>query len=175
MKEVPSVFFIGGFLGAGKTTAILELARIFSGKGIRVAAITNDQAEGLADTFFLSHGGVPVQEIAGSCFCCNFNGLVDAIRHSIESADPHVILAEPVGSCTDIVATVIRPMRALMSDTVRVLSYSVLVEPDRWHELGDEASPAAWSMRYLFHKQLQEADFIVVTKLDTLDDHAGRQ
>jgi hypothetical protein len=62
-----------------------------------------------------------------------------------------------------------------MSDQVRVPSYFVLVEPDRWLELGDEASTAPWSMKYLFLKQLEEADFIVVTKLDTLTNDAGRE
>ena len=131
MSKKPQMFFVGGFLGAGKTTAIQALARIFARQGLKAAAITNDQATGLVDTLFLANAGVPAEEVAGSCFCCNFNGLAESIQHSIKTAAPDVILAEPVGSCTDIVATVIRPMRALMKDQVDVLAYSVLVEPDR--------------------------------------------
>ena len=171
MSKKPQMFFVGGFLGAGKTTAIQALARIFAQQGLKAAAITNDQAAGLVDTLFLANAGVPAEEVAGSCFCCNFKGLAEAIQHSIKTAAPDVILAEPVGSCTDIVATVIRPMRALMKDQVDVLAYSVLVEPDRWVELADKSAP--WSMKYLFDQQLQEADFIVLTKLDTLPaEHA---
>jgi G3E family GTPase len=166
MNKKPKIFFVGGFLGAGKTTAIQGLAKIYAEKGLKAAAITNDQAVGLVDTFFLSRSGVPTLEVAGSCFCCNFDGLAEAIEHSISSIAPDVILAEPVGSCTDIVATVIRPMRTLMKDKVEVYAYSVLVEPDRWKELAGETAP--WSMKYLFDKQLLEADFIVLTKLDTL-------
>lgn len=166
MSNKPKIFFVGGFLGAGKTTAIQSLAKIFAQKGVKAAAITNDQATGLVDTVFLSDSGIPAEEVAGSCFCCNFNGLADAIDHSISTTAADVILAEPVGSCTDIVATVIRPMRALIKDKVDVLAYSVLVEPDRWIESEDSSAP--WSIKYLFAKQLQEADFIVVTKLDTL-------
>ncbi len=175
MKKVPSVFFVGGFLGAGKTTAIMSLAKIFAQRGLKAAAITNDQTDELVDTFFLSGQGVPTEEVAGSCFCCNFKGLSDCIDHSIQSVNPDVILAEPVGSCTDIVATVIRPMRSLMADKVNVQSYSVLVEPDRWIELGDDAPGVSWSMKFLFDKQLQEADFIVITKLDTLGDDQARE
>jgi Ni2+-binding GTPase involved in maturation of urease and hydrogenase len=173
MDKKPQIFFVGGFLGAGKTTAIRALAKTFTDQGLKVAAITNDQATGLVDTLFLAQAGVPAEEVAGSCFCCNFNGLAEAIRHSIKTAAPDIILAEPVGSCTDIVATVIRPMRALMKDQVEVLAYSVLVEPDRWLELADKSAP--WSMKYLFEKQLQEADFIVLTKLDTLSAERARQ
>ncbi len=167
MPKNPKVFFVGGFLGAGKTTAIQSLAKIYAQNGLKAAAITNDQATGLVDTYFLSDSGIPAEEVAGSCFCCNFNGLADAVNHSISSEAPDVILAEPVGSCTDIVATVIRPMRSLMKGKVDVAAYSVLVEPDRWTELSDRKAP--WSMKYIFDKQLQEADFIVITKLDTLD------
>jgi len=173
MSKKPRMFFVGGFLGAGKTTAIQALAKIFTQQGLKAAAITNDQATGLVDTLFLANAGVPAEEVAGSCFCCNFTGLAEAIQHSISTAAPDVILAEPVGSCTDIVATVIRPMRALMKDKVDVLAYSVLVEPERWVEMAEPGAP--WSMKYLFDKQLQEADFIVITKLDTLTKERAQE
>jgi Ni2+-binding GTPase involved in maturation of urease and hydrogenase len=173
MSKKPLMFFVGGFLGAGKTTAIQALARKFAEQGMKAAAITNDQATGLVDTLFLAHAGIPAEEVAGSCFCCNFNGLAKAIQHSISTAAPDVILAEPVGSCTDIVATVIRPMRVLMKDLVDVLAYSVLVEPDRWVEMAEQGAP--WSMKYLFDKQLQEADFIVITKLDELSNERAQE
>jgi G3E family GTPase len=166
MNENPKMFFVGGFLGAGKTTAIHALAKLFAEKGLRAAAITNDQAVGLVDTSFLAGAGIPAEEVAGSCFCCNFEGLSSAIHHIISRAAPNVILAEPVGSCTDIVATVIRPMRSLLKDKVEVQAYSVLVEPDRWDEISQPDTP--WSIKYLFDKQIQEADFIIITKLDTL-------
>src|SRR5438128_1471662 len=35
---------VGGFLGAGKTTALARLARFYSGRGQRVGLVTNDQA-----------------------------------------------------------------------------------------------------------------------------------
>ena len=41
---------IGGFLGAGKTTAILKLAEHLKNKGKRVGLITNDQSVDLVDT-----------------------------------------------------------------------------------------------------------------------------
>jgi G3E family GTPase len=170
MAKKPSVFLIGGFLGAGKTTAIRTLARLFAQQDLKTAAITNDQAEGLVDTFFLAGEGVPALEVAGSCFCCNFNGLKDAILDAITQIDPDVILAEPVGSCTDIVATVIRPMQLLLKDVVEVRAFSVLVEPKRWNELVDDAANVPWSLQFLFHKQMEEADVIVLNKADTLED-----
>jgi len=168
MAEIPSLFFIGGFLGAGKTTAIRAVAKVLAQKGIKTAAITNDQATGLVDTVFLAGEGLVTEEVTGSCFCCDFNGLTQAINHSIAAAAPGVILAEPVGSCTDIVATVILPLQDIMRHTVKVHAYSVLVEPLRWEELAQGATDARWSMKYLFDKQLEEADLVVLTKTDTI-------
>lgn len=168
MKQAPSLIFVGGFLGAGKTTAMKALATMLAGNGKKVAAITNDQAAGLVDTIFLSGSGITTQEVSGSCFCCNFNGLTSAIQACIESARPDIILAEPVGSCTDIVATVIRPMLSLMGDKVSVAAFSVLVEPKRWMELAGTGDNVPWSMKYLFDRQLEEADCIAITKTDTL-------
>ena len=69
---------VGGFLGAGKTTAILRMAEALDRGGRRVGLITNDQSVGLVDTTVLSAHGFPVEEITGGCFCCRFNSLVDA-------------------------------------------------------------------------------------------------
>src|ERR1700729_1914362 len=97
---------IGGFLGAGKTTAVLKLAEHLTATGSRVGLITNDQSVGLVDTAMLASHGFPVEEITGGCFCCKFNSLVDAAdRLSIETR-PDVFIAEPVGSCTDLKASV---------------------------------------------------------------------
>ncbi len=170
MARVPLLFFIGGFLGAGKTTAIVGLAKMFAKRGLKTAVITNDQAEGLVDTVFLAGTGLPAEEVAGSCFCCNFVGLSNSILHTVETADPDIILAEPVGSCADIVATVIRPMREHLSHKISVAAYSVLVEPDRWAELANDEPDSLASMKFLFDKQLLEADFIVINKIDTLSE-----
>ena len=45
-------------------------------------------------------------EVAGGCFCCRFPDLLAAIRELQATAAPEFILAEPVGSCTDLAATV---------------------------------------------------------------------
>ena len=85
---------IGGFLGAGKTTLIGRLARAFQGNGKHVCIVTNDQAAGLVDTQLLQSQGFDVNEVAGSCFCCNFDGLTDAMEEFDSRQRPDVIIAE---------------------------------------------------------------------------------
>ncbi|MFP6659744.1 MAG: GTP-binding protein, partial [Pirellulales bacterium] len=108
---------VGGFLGAGKTTALARIARHFIDCGQRVGLVTNDQAYDLVDTQTLRAQGFDVGEVPGACFCCKFNDLVDTIAALSEDDAPDVILAEPVGSCTDLVATVIEPLRQFYRDS----------------------------------------------------------
>ena len=107
---------VGGFLGAGKTTALLRLARAYSKEGLRVGLITNDQAEGLVDTGSLRVRGFRVEEIAGACFCCKFDDLAQAAERIRVEDRPDVLLGEPVGSCTDLAATVVAPFRKLYGE-----------------------------------------------------------
>ena len=122
---------VGGFLGAGKTTALLRLAEHFTAQDRRVGLITNDQSQGLVDTSLVQAKGYPVEEITGGCFCCRFNSLTDAADRLTRDARPDVFLAEPVGSCTDLRATVQYPLRRLYGDDYRVAPLSVLVDPVR--------------------------------------------
>src|SRR5215467_3162305 len=107
MKRLRFVM-LGGFLGAGKTTAMTRLARFYVNRGQRVGLVTNDQAQDLVDTNSLRAQGFPVAEVAGACFCCRFDDLVAQVRQLEQKDRPDVILAEPVGSCTDLVATVVQ-------------------------------------------------------------------
>ena len=122
---------IGGFLGAGKSTSILKLAQALSAEGVKVGLITNDQGARLVDTAVVNAHGFPVEEIAGGCFCCRFNSLRAAADKLAIDARPDVFLAEPVGSCTDLVATVSYPLRRMYGDRYRVAPLSVLVDPVR--------------------------------------------
>jgi G3E family GTPase len=163
---------IGGFLGAGKTTALLKLAAHLTSHGRRVGLITNDQSSGLVDTTLVSAHGYPVEEITGGCFCCRFNSLTTAAERLTEAAKPDVFLAEPVGSCTDLRASVQYPLRRLYGDEYRIAPLSVLVDPVRaLRVLGIEGGKAfSPKVLYVYGKQLEEAEIIVINKSDLLAD-----
>ena len=83
MSEPARYIMIGGFLGAGKTTAVARLARYLTDQGKQVGLICNDQSTGLVDTTLLRSQGFSVEEITGGCFCCRFNSLLDAADNSV--------------------------------------------------------------------------------------------
>jgi G3E family GTPase len=162
---------IGGFLGAGKTTALLRFGQHLSAHGLRVGLVTNDQSSGLVDTALLSASGLPVEEITGGCFCCRFNSLLAAAERLTERTRPDVFLAEPVGSCTDLKATVAYPLRRMYGDNFSVAPFSVLLDPMRGRRvLGlDEGRRFSEKVSYVYRKQLEEADVLVINKIDALD------
>lgn len=159
----PVIVPLGGFLGAGKTTLILAASRLLQARGRRPAAILNDQGSELVDAQFVRRSGVTAGQVAGGCFCCRFSELVDAAER-LRAYSPDVIFAEAAGSCADISATTLQPLKLDYAGRFRLAPYSVLVDPERAREL---LAPAACSgMSFLFRKQIEEADLICFTKAD---------
>jgi len=162
------IMVIGGFLGAGKTTAMVELAGIMESKGMEVSLITNDQTGHLVDTKYVQTKDLAVSELAGSCFCCNFPGFKEKIESHLNNGKDF-ILAEPVGSCTDLVSTIMRPLKNKKSEDLDVLPLSVMAEPKRLIDyFNEDYTVFSKEVYYLFRKQLEEADFIVLNKTDSI-------
>jgi Ni2+-binding GTPase involved in maturation of urease and hydrogenase len=156
----------GGFLGSGKTTAIVNACQHLMSQSVRVAVITNDQGDQQVDTAFVSGFGIPIEEVAGGCFCCKYDQFSERIGLLREAA-PDFIFAEAVGSCTDLVATLAKPLADSHPDLRCVIS--VFVDGELMSAiLEGRASFLHESVRYIFKKQLEEADLLVVNKKDRL-------
>jgi G3E family GTPase len=162
---------IGGFLGAGKTTAVARLARTLADRGLRVGLISNDQSSGLVDTALLRSKGFSVEEIAGGCFCCRFDSLLEASTKLTRETRPDVFIAEPVGSCTDLVATVSYPLRRIYGDRFSIAPMSVLLDPPRAARILGLEPGRSFSEKvvYVYLKQIEEADLVVLNKADAVD------
>ena len=178
MSARPHLVLVGGFLGAGKTTLILAAARELAARGLRSAAVMNDQGDDLVDTQHVRTAGIDAREVTGGCFCCRFSELVDRAEE-LREHEPVVIFAEPVGSCTDISATTLQPLLRDHSASFRLAPFTVLVDPERARAL--LAQDADEDLAFLFRKQLDEADLICLTKSDigdggvTLPYHGARR
>ncbi|MDR2814632.1 MAG: cobalamin synthesis protein P47K [Prevotellaceae bacterium] len=172
-NSTTKLILAGGFLGAGKTTLLWEAAQRVAAKGLRAGLITNDQAPELVDSALLSRGGLTVAEVSGSCFCCNFNGFTDAIQKVRREAEADVIIAEPVGSCTDLSATIVQPLKRLWRRELQLAPLSVLADPLRLASILDGGTAGLHpDAAYIYRKQLEESDVILITKTDLLPPEA---
>jgi Ni2+-binding GTPase involved in maturation of urease and hydrogenase len=172
---------LGGFLGAGKTTLIGQIARRYTAAGKTVGIITNDQAADLVDTQNLRSQGFSVGEVAGACFCCSFDEMVATADRLAETGAPDLLLAEPVGSCTDLVATIVLPLGQILGDRFELAPFGVLLKPSHGQRIlaaeSGGSSPSGFSPQaeYIFRKQLEEADYLMIGRADTMDEQRIEQ
>jgi Ni2+-binding GTPase involved in maturation of urease and hydrogenase len=169
MKQT-RVILTGGFLGAGKTTLLWNTAQKLIKQGLRVGLITNDQAPELVDSALLKLNGLKVSEVSGSCFCCNFNGFTDVIQDIRADMAADIIIAEPVGSCTDLSATIIQPLKKYWNTEIIVSPLSVLVDPIRLKSIVEGRNGGLHpDAAYIYRKQMEESDIILINKADLLE------
>ncbi len=154
---------VGGFLGFGKTTLILKAAELLRQRGKRVAVILNDQDAGLVDTQLAHAHGVMAREVADGCFCCRFSEFITVAKQLV-AYWPDVIFAEPVGSCIDLSATVIRPLQTIYEDQFRLAPLTVLLDSSATNRLQNDSPDH--DIHYLVTHQLDEADLVCATKQD---------
>lgn len=159
------LILVGGFLGSGKTTAIVQACQYLMKKGKKVGVITNDQGDQQVDSAYVSGLGIQTKEVSNGCFCCRYDELNVHLQTLETAYQPDVVFAESVGSCTDLVAAVAKPLLQFKPGIDLVISV-----------FADAAMLVGWiegrtsfleeSVRYIYKKQLEEADVIVINKSD---------
>jgi G3E family GTPase len=116
-----------------------------------------------------------VEEVAGGCFCCRFPDMIAALNRLADRDKADILLGEPVGSCTDLAATVMHPLKDLHAAQFNLAPLSVLVDGKQVRalarlrsEVDDGTRRFPDNVLYIYKKQLEEADLIVLNKADRL-------
>lgn len=151
---------IAGFLGSGKTTVLLGLARSMTESGLRLAIVENEIGDVGVDGGYVRQAGLPVQELFGGCICCTLQtGLVETLRALEQQYAPDWVIVEPTGLAApgDLMKTVHTYMPQIARS--RVLT---LVDAGRWEMLQQVVEP-------LITAQLEAADVVAVNKVDQVD------
>ena len=153
---------ISGFLGAGKTTAMMALTKRSGG---RTAMISNDLGEGvdLADDRLARLSGCAASQIEGECICfCH-----DRLRERLEAcytAGCELVVSDIPGFGVGALEHVYRGLAAESPDFCELAPFTVLIEPHKVELLRSEGG----AMRAIVDAQLLEADLIVLNKIDTI-------
>jgi G3E family GTPase len=155
-----NVLCIAGFLGSGKTTVLLQVARALTDRGARVAVIENEIGEVGLDGDYVREQGLPVRELFGGCICCTLqSGLVETLAAVQDAYAPEWVLIEPTGLAApaDMLGLIEDNARDL--DGIRVLT---IVDAERWPMLIEVVEPLVTS-------QIESADVVAVNKVDAVD------
>lgn len=161
-----NIMLIGGFMGAGKTASILSIAKYMLREGKKTGIIINEQGSLSIDAEFLKRQGLQVLKITGGPLCSSFSNFEEKILTFKEKGDFDMILVEPVGNCTDLIATIIKPIKESNSGKwkdYRILPLSVMA--DAMYFMNSIHKDAD----FIIQKQIEEADVIVLNKEDRLN------
>lgn len=165
------IHLVSGFLGSGKTTAIISASKALMAQGLKVGVITNDQGKYLVDTHFMRLNDIPAVEVNGGCFCCNYGDFNQSLEQITQEIKPDVVFAESVGSCADIIATVVKPLMEFKTAHEEDTTLSTFTDARLlkiYLEGGD--LPFQDNVIYIFEQQIQESGILVVNKVDLLED-----
>ena len=146
-----------GFLGSGKTTLILALAKRLAAAAQSTAIIVNEVGEIGIDQNVMRDGGLEVFEITSGCICCQIGvDLVRTLQTLEHDYHPQWVIVEASGVATP--SGVLENLRYFKGSLERVRTIG-LVDPTRLQELLEVLTP-------LIERQITEADRLVITKAD---------
>ena len=151
---------VGGFLGAGKTSLILQLAHyMVNTLGItKVAIIENEIGKVGIDDQVLKGAGLQVKGLFAGCVCCTMAGdLPDTVDQIIREENPDWIIMEPTG-----IAFPYSIKENLEKFFPFVCRSVVLADVQRWMKL-------LKAMSHLLPFQLSKSDVVLVNKCDLVD------
>jgi G3E family GTPase len=151
-----------GFLGSGKTTAILAVARELGARGEKVAIVENERGAIGVDGPYLESQGLGVREISDSCICCDIqSNLGHTVRLLQSLYAPTWVLVEASG--------VARPDElgnTIEDEEIPDTEWSMvaLIDAVRF----DRLWPDIGGLGYLLRWQIERGDLVLLTKPDAV-------
>ena len=156
---------IGGFLGSGKTSLLLQLiAHMRETLGIEKTVILENEIGKVGiDDRILSGAGYDVRGMFAGCVCCTMAGEMSLTVRAIErDIAPEWLIMEATGMAFP------QNVRENLHDALGVESrICCLVDAKRWPRL---LKP----MEHLLPQQLKGAETVLINKTDLIDENALR-
>jgi G3E family GTPase len=157
------VLIIGGFLGSGKTSFILQLLQYIianskSDKTYKVVVLENEIGDVGVDDKTLKAGGFQVETMFAGCACCTSSDSVPSSLVKIQQEiDPDWVVLEATG-----VAYPQNIQETVATTTKFESRLSAVVDAKRWKRL-------LVPMAMLIGGQLDGVETIIVNKKDLVD------
>ena len=159
------ILLLGGFLGSGKTSVLLPLAKYLAEHstyaGTRVAIVENEIGDVSIDGITLRNAGLSVTELFSGCICCTLgtellNGLFEMER----TQNPEWVIIEATGvACPGSVKeSILEAIR-----TVTEVRTAVLCDAERLQLL-------LKAIINIAPQQIRDADVLLLNKIDLVDE-----
>lgn len=147
-----------GFLGSGKTTLVIRLAKAAVEQGRRVAILVNEIGEIGIDNQLMRQLDLNVWELVNGCICCTLSGDLVATLQTLDSDyHPDLVIVEPSGAADP--RSILQAMpyyRGAPLESFKTLS---ILDPLRFSMLMEVMTP-------LVTAHIEHADLVLVGKCD---------
>jgi G3E family GTPase len=155
------VLQIAGFLGSGKTTALLLIAKkLHHDHTKRVALVVNELGEIPVDGKVVEESELNVKTIGGGCICCEVSATFQRTLGVIaREFSPDIVIAEPTGVAIPHQVKLVAAMGG-RDYKVTLGPAIVLFDATRAELLSEDA------LGKLIKAQLVDADYMVISKVD---------
>ena len=157
-----NLLIVSGFLGSGKTTFIIQVAKSASEKGLRVAILVNEVGETGIDDLFMRQLDLNVWEMLGGCICCTIAASLPETLMKLESDySPDLVIMEPTGAADP--SNVTKALDSFKGKD-RIRKYQIsLLDPLRMKMLMEVLTPLTTST-------IESSDLVLVNKTDLASD-----
>lgn len=148
---------MSGFLGSGKTSLLLLLAKAFVAEGRKVAIVENEVGQNGIDGGMLKAEGLNVREIYSGCVCCSLrHDLIHTLLELEREVKPDLVFLEPSGVAGP---KQIKHCLCGYGGDIEKQTFLVVADAKRLPVIHDFSIP-------LIHDGLEIADLVALNKSD---------
>lgn len=152
---------IGGFYGAGKTTAIMRMGKRLSEEGKKVAVVSNDKGALSVDGELMKNLGFEAGEITGGCVCFYLRQLDYIIDTITKKFTPDVLFLEPVAYFLP--SRLDGDLRREFGELLDIAPVTILVDAlqvlrSYWERMTE--------LPFIITRQIEDAEVVAINKID---------
>ena len=149
------ILLVSGFLGAGKTTFIKELAKNIN---LEFVVLENEYADIGVDKDFLDEKNLNVWEMSEGCICCSMKGdFKSSIKRIYSEINPEYLAVEPTG--VGMLSSIIENIRDINNNDIEILSPITLIDITSFSEYLE-------TFNSFFTDNLKNTGKVILTKLE---------
>ena len=149
------ILLVSGFLGAGKTTFIKELAKNIN---LEFVVLENEYADIGVDKDFLDEKNLNVWEMSEGCICCSMKGdFKSSIKRIYSEINPEYLVVEPTG--VGMLSSIIENIRDINNNDIEILSPITLIDITSFSEYLE-------TFNNFFTDNLKNTGKVILTKLE---------